>query len=48
MKWDIGEIATNIAEGVHIAMTLAQPVSKLDRQFERALRFANEFIFVNT
>ena len=47
MKRDVGEVATDGPEGMHVRMPLLVPVDELDAELERALRLPQEIVFVD-
>ena len=47
MEGNVGQIAADRTEGMHVFMPLLVPVDELDAELERALRVAQEFVLVD-
>src|SRR6187399_1614330 len=47
MERDIGQVATDGAEGMHIRLPLLEPVDELDAELEGSLRVPQEIVLVD-
>ena len=47
MKRDVGEVAADRAERMHVRMTLLPPIDEFDAELERALRLPQEIVLVD-